>query len=37
VLNDSGIECADFIDSMPAMIEFYHVHKNEEKYHIQIK
>jgi len=37
VLKDSGINCADFIESLPAMINFYHVHKKEEKYHIQIK
>ena len=37
VLQDSGIECVDFILSLPAMINFYQHHKKEDKYHIQIK
>ncbi|WP_019413113.1 SDR family oxidoreductase [Paenisporosarcina sp. TG20] len=37
VLKDSGIECADFVTSLPSMIEFYNLHKTDEKYHIQIK
>lgn len=37
VLKGSGIQCADFIATMPAMYEFYRIHKDEERYHIPIK
>ncbi|WP_017379362.1 SDR family oxidoreductase [Paenisporosarcina sp. TG-14] len=36
LLKDSGIECADFISSLPSMIAFYNLHKKEEQYHIKI-
>ncbi|QBP41641.1 SDR family oxidoreductase [Paenisporosarcina antarctica] len=36
LLKDSGIECADFISSLPSMIAFYNIHKKEEQYHIKI-
>jgi thioester reductase-like protein len=37
LLKDSGIRCADFIESLPAMIDFYDLHKNEAHYHVSIK
>ncbi|MBK3495351.1 SDR family oxidoreductase [Viridibacillus sp. YIM B01967] len=37
LLAGSSIECADFIQSMPAMIEFYDEHKSNKTFHIQIK
>lgn len=37
VLKDSGIRCADFIESLPSMIAFYQLHKKDQSYHIQIK
>ena len=37
LLNESGINCADFIESLPTMIDFYNQHKNEQHYHVVIK
>lgn len=37
LLKESGIHCADFIESLPTMIAFYDLHKNERQYHVQIK
>lgn len=37
ILQNSGISCPDFIQTMPKMIEFYNKHKDEESFQIQIK
>ena len=37
LLKESGITCADFIESLPTMIAFYDLHKNEPQYHVSIK
>ena len=37
LLKDSGIECADFIQTIPTMIQYYEEHKNNQIYQIQIK
>lgn len=37
LLKDSGIECTDFIESLPTMIAFYDLHKHEPAYHVPIK
>ncbi|AQU79989.1 MULTISPECIES: SDR family oxidoreductase [Planococcus] len=37
LLAGSGIYCADFIATMPAMVEFYNVHKNDKKFQIAIR
>ncbi|MBQ0139503.1 MAG: SDR family oxidoreductase [Kurthia sp.] len=36
LLKDSSIQCADFIDTLPAMAGYYEEHKNRKEYHIQI-
>lgn len=36
LLQDSGIRCADFLETMPAMVEFYKAHKHEENFQIHI-
>lgn len=36
LLSASGIQCADFLETMPAMVEFYHVHKKDKNFHISI-
>ncbi|TAA73128.1 SDR family oxidoreductase [Planococcus salinarum] len=36
LLAGSGIECADFLDSMPQMVAFYQLHKKDRNYHIPI-
>lgn len=36
LLQDSGIRCADFLETMPAMVEFYKAHKHEENFQIPI-
>lgn len=36
LLESSGIRCADFIESIPAMTTFYNQHKNNVDFHIQI-
>lgn len=37
VLSGSGIQCADFIESLPSMLAFYELHKKDRSYHISIK
>lgn len=37
LLQGSGIKCADFLETMPAMVAFYELHKTEKKYHIPIQ
>ncbi|TQR20189.1 SDR family oxidoreductase [Psychrobacillus vulpis] len=37
ILSKGNIRCPDFIESLPAMIEFYLKHKNDKSFHIQIK
>ena len=37
LLKESGITCVDFIESLPTMIAFYDLHKNERQYHVPIK
>ncbi|MFJ8261736.1 SDR family oxidoreductase [Rummeliibacillus sp. NPDC094406] len=37
LLKDSGIKCADFINTIPTMIQYYEEHKNNQKYQIEIK
>lgn len=32
----SGIECADFLETMPEMVAFYQLHKRNKNYHIPI-
>jgi len=36
ILENSGIKCADFIETLPTMISFYQLHKKDESYQIQI-
>lgn len=36
LLEGSGIQCADFIESIPAMTAFYNQHKNNADFHVQI-
>ncbi|MGM0897705.1 MAG: SDR family oxidoreductase [Bacillota bacterium] len=36
LLAGSGIDCADFLETMPAMVAFYEKHKNDKKYHVSI-
>ena len=37
LLAGSGIECADFLESMQVMVAFYQLHKHDRSYHIPIK
>lgn len=37
LLTGSGIECADFLKSMPSMVRFYELHKKDKNYHIAIR
>jgi nucleoside-diphosphate-sugar epimerase len=37
LLKGSGIKCADFLATMPAMVKFYELHKKDKKYHIAIR
>ena len=37
LLKESGIRCADFLETMPAMVEFYNMHKNDKKFQIPIR
>ncbi|MCM3610643.1 SDR family oxidoreductase [Planococcus sp. MERTA32b] len=37
LLKGSGIRCADFLETMPEMIAFYELHKNDKKFHIPIQ
>lgn len=36
LLKGSSIRCADFLETMPAMVEFYNMHKNDKKFQIPI-
>lgn len=36
LLQGSGVRCANFIESIPTMTDFYKVHKNNPDYHIKI-
>lgn len=36
LLAGSGIRCADFLESMPVMIEFYNLHKDDKNFQITI-
>lgn len=36
LLKDSNIQCADFIETLPAMAAYYEEHKNNKEYHIKI-
>lgn len=37
LLKDSQIECADFLDTLPAMVAFYKIHKKDKNYHVAIR
>ncbi|MGB6408160.1 MAG: SDR family oxidoreductase [Planococcus donghaensis] len=37
LLENSKIQCADFLETMPAMVEFYNVHKNDKNFQIPIR
>ncbi len=37
ILREGGIECPDFLQSVPSMISFYNKHKDDKSYHIPIK
>lgn len=36
LLQGSGIHCADFLETLPAMVAFYQKHKEDKKYHVSI-
>lgn len=36
LLSGSGIECADFLETMPEMVAFYEKHKQDRSFHIPI-
>lgn len=36
LLEGSGIQCADFLETMPAMVRFYKLHKKDKNFHIAI-
>ena len=36
LLKDTNIKCADFMETIPAMVKFYELHKNDKKYHVKI-
>ncbi len=36
LLKNSGIKCPDFLETMPAMVNFYNVHKNDKSFQIPI-
>ncbi|RNF38509.1 SDR family oxidoreductase [Planococcus salinus] len=36
LLQGSGIECADFLETMPSMVSFYQRHKADKNYHVPI-
>lgn len=36
LLTDSGIGCADFLETMPAMVQFYNLHKKDKNFQISI-
>ncbi|MGI2327388.1 SDR family oxidoreductase [Planococcus sp. YIM B11945] len=37
LLEKSGIECADFLETIPAMVSFYQLHKKDGKFHVAIQ
>ena len=37
LLKDSQIRCEDFIESLPTMLAFYELHKNDKQYHVVIE
>lgn len=37
LLRDSGIQCADFLETMPEMVAFYKLHKKDKNFHITIQ
>lgn len=37
LLEGSNLICADFLETMPAMVAFYELHKNDKNYHISIQ
>lgn len=37
LLKESGIECADFIKTIPTMVKYYEEYKNNKNYQIEIK
>jgi nucleoside-diphosphate-sugar epimerase len=37
LLAGSGIQCADFLETMPAMVRFYEEHKKDKKFHVAIR
>lgn len=37
LLVGSNVRCADFLETMPAMVEFYNVHKNDKNFQINIR
>lgn len=37
LLKDSGIRCADFLETLPKMAAFYEENKNKQEYHIMIR
>lgn len=37
LLKGSGIQCADFLETMPQMVRFYESHKTDKKYQIAIR
>lgn len=36
LLKGSGIRCADFLETMPAMVAFYNKHRKDRNYHVKI-
>lgn len=36
LLEGSAIECADFLETIPNMVKFYELHKNNKKFHVKI-
>lgn len=36
LLIESGIRCADFLETMPAMVQFYNLHKKDKNFQISI-
>lgn len=37
LLKDSQIQCEDFIESLPAMLSFYDLHKKDKQFHVVIE
>lgn len=36
LLEGTAIECADFLETIPAMVKFYELHKYDKKFHVKI-